>query len=229
MSKLLKSFDTAVVGVTFNNDDGSSRQQILSETDVDDPVTLEFYEYDGNPACAVYVFGKQIGHVRKEFAAELAEQYNGCYFVGKVKKILGGPEYGLPNYGCVIDIYIYDEDPTSAERTFSMFDADRAEQTLQELREQSEQAREEYRQARENLSAQRKALRNAVSEVSEEDKKHNKLYGTIYIVLGIILIIISLLLLLTTWVAVIPVVIAILFVVRGYNCLKINSDNSDDI
>lgn len=230
MSELLKSFDTTVVGVTFNNDDGSSRQQILSEIDADDPVTLEFYKYNGKPACAVYVFGKQIGHINKELAAELAKQYEGCYFTGKVQKILGGPEYNLHKYGCVIDIDIYDEEPISVkEITSRSSNTTKAEQALQKSQEKLEQAREELRQTRKAFSAQQKAVRDAAADISEKDKKHGKLYGIIYIVLGIIIAMISLLLLFVSWIAIIPAVFAILSIIRGYKCLKINNNGSNSV
>jgi len=61
-----------VVGVTFKNDDGTSRQALLKKIangtgGFEDPdITFEQYDFQGNPAIGVYVNGKQIGNVPKE-------------------------------------------------------------------------------------------------------------------------------------------------------------------
>lgn len=43
MSKLLKHTETRVVGVSFKNEDGTSRQEILSESYEGESVSLDYY------------------------------------------------------------------------------------------------------------------------------------------------------------------------------------------
>ena len=90
----------SVVGVTFNNKDGSSRQQIIKEL-------YEYYgsnlcvaevklrerTYKGDPAVAVYIDDKQVGFLDKELAADLAwqkEEYGYSAIVTDAW-IVGGP------------------------------------------------------------------------------------------------------------------------------------------
>ena len=57
---------TAIAGVTFNNDDGSSRQAILKDIKArggDAEVELEEFEYKGKPAVRVLIDGEQIGNI----------------------------------------------------------------------------------------------------------------------------------------------------------------------
>lgn len=66
---------TALAGVTFDNDDGSSRQAILKdyyarggEADLD----LEEYDYKGSPAIRVLLDGEQVGHIPRRRVAEVS-------------------------------------------------------------------------------------------------------------------------------------------------------------
>ena len=63
-----------VAGVTFNNDDGSSRQEILKNI-VDNggsaDATFKEYEFNGKPAIAVYADGKCIGSIPRGSAKEV--------------------------------------------------------------------------------------------------------------------------------------------------------------
>ena len=61
MGKLIRTIETRVVGVSYKNDDGSSRQQIISELYEGEDASIEYYEYKGEPAFAVLdSFGNQI-------------------------------------------------------------------------------------------------------------------------------------------------------------------------
>ena len=44
MSELLKSMTTRVVGVSFDNDDGTSRQDIISDLSVGEALLLNYNE-----------------------------------------------------------------------------------------------------------------------------------------------------------------------------------------
>lgn len=60
-----------VVGVTFDNDDGPgrNRQEILREIEADCPrpsaISLEVYDYEGEPAVGVFYRGEQVGNIAK--------------------------------------------------------------------------------------------------------------------------------------------------------------------
>lgn len=110
MSKLLKHTETRVVGVSYRNEDGSSRQEIISNLVEGEHVSLEYYEYENEPAYAVIdMLGNQIGNLSKELASVIYNKYNGCYFDAFVLRITGGDN--TKYLGCVIDISIYDEIP----------------------------------------------------------------------------------------------------------------------
>lgn len=66
---------TSIAGVTFKNDDGSSRQAILKDIKAsgggDAELSLEEFEYKGKPAVRVLVDGEQIGNVPRGRVAEI--------------------------------------------------------------------------------------------------------------------------------------------------------------
>ena len=62
-----ETIEINVVGESFSNDDGSSRQEIIERyVKVDEPANLKFYKYKGKMACSVSVKHGQIGHLPKE-------------------------------------------------------------------------------------------------------------------------------------------------------------------
>ena len=102
----LDEFYTKVVGVTYPNDDGSSRQAILSNCRRGDYITLEFYRYRGRPAYAVFTEHGQIGNLSANLAESLTTEYGSDFFVsGFICQITGGS--GGLYYGCNIFIRIY--------------------------------------------------------------------------------------------------------------------------
>lgn len=68
-----------VVGTSFQNKDGTNRQGILRRIKFDVPeyvcpeVTVKSYEYEGEPAFAVYANDKQIGNISREDIPSLLE------------------------------------------------------------------------------------------------------------------------------------------------------------
>lgn len=66
-----------VVGESFKNEDGSSRQQIIEDyVEELEPVHLKFYTYKGATACGVYAdpsHTKQVGNIPKDEVEELYE------------------------------------------------------------------------------------------------------------------------------------------------------------
>jgi len=99
-----KHYEVDVVGVTFNNDDGSNRKDIICTLKPGDVVLVLPYIFDDEPAMGVYTVNKkQIGKIPGYLYDELA-QFNGKKTVGRVSKIsgTGAGEY----FTLIIDMYI---------------------------------------------------------------------------------------------------------------------------
>ena len=105
--ELCDSFITKVVGVTYSNDDGTSRQEILSHCMIGEPVGFYYYTYNGQPAYAVISDHGQIGHLSQKIATDLDQTYgdDDTYISGQISDITGGTD-GL-YYGCSLMVCIY--------------------------------------------------------------------------------------------------------------------------
>ena len=101
-------YEVDVVGESFNNDDGSSRQDIIkSYISKKSIIDLEFYLYEGEPACRVMIAGKQIGHLPKTEAKKLFEHIKrGGDAQAKVSHFGKSKESGLYGVTLKIDKYI---------------------------------------------------------------------------------------------------------------------------
>ena len=83
-----------VAGVTFENEDGTSRQNILSnlkfvpEEDLD--VTFTETTYDGAPAIEVHINGDQVGYVPKAKISTMQEALASFAWTIEDVRILGG-------------------------------------------------------------------------------------------------------------------------------------------
>lgn len=74
------------VGVTFNNDDGTSRQELIRKLYYHEPpftnkeieLALEEYEYRGEPAFKVLVDGYQLGNLSRADAKYMEENKDRC-------------------------------------------------------------------------------------------------------------------------------------------------------
>ena len=103
-------FYTKIVGVTFKNDDGSSRQNILEtlsklNSDNRDIVLKREPEnaYDKN-AIAIYFKNSRIGFFSKELAKEISiEMDKGVNYTASISTITGGGDY---SFGCNIKVDI---------------------------------------------------------------------------------------------------------------------------
>lgn len=104
-----------VVGVTFKNEDGSSRQKYIRQLDDDDFLTFESFEYEGETALHVLdPRGHCIGNVPKSLVPTILDYYNKGYeFDIFVANILGKDEFGEwidgYNAGIEMGIRIYDK------------------------------------------------------------------------------------------------------------------------
>lgn len=103
---LVEELQTKVVGVSYINADGSSRQPILSRCHAWDPVYLHFYRFHGEPAFAVVTDYGQIGCLSARLAARLYASYGErAIYAAKITSITGGAN-GL-YYGCNLLIQVY--------------------------------------------------------------------------------------------------------------------------
>ena len=104
---LVRSFHARVRGTSYPNDDGSSRQEILSRCLVGEPVSFNWHTFNGDPACSVISDHGQIGFLAADLAADLVRDYDSddYYFVAQISDITGG--YDGYSYGCNLLIAIY--------------------------------------------------------------------------------------------------------------------------
>lgn len=110
---LVDTISTNVVGVSFSNSDGSSRQEILSRCSIGDEVYFRFFLYEGKPAYAVITNRGQLGNLPADLAKTIDRKYTGCTFRGLVTELTGG--YDGLYYGCNIHISVFrkkQEQPT---------------------------------------------------------------------------------------------------------------------
>lgn len=89
-SRVLDTIRTKVVGVTFNNEDGENRQDILSKMSGSEDITVEKYTYNGEPAAYVKWGDKVIGNLSAELAGDLARKYPKARYTAEILEISGG-------------------------------------------------------------------------------------------------------------------------------------------
>lgn len=109
----VEAWDFPLVGSSFRAEDGSYRQTALRQAfkkqeDLEPIlVDLERYEYDGAPAYRVYFDDREVGHVPKDVAAELAQmESNGYTAFGDDCEIYGGPERDFPSKKFGARVYV---------------------------------------------------------------------------------------------------------------------------
>lgn len=107
----VREIRTKVVGVSFKNEDGSSRQEILSLCKEGHAIQLLPFRYQGDPAYRVITQYGQIGNLSADDAALLDEFYSGYVIIGNISKITGGTNGHY--YGCNIILRIYQEKSAS--------------------------------------------------------------------------------------------------------------------
>lgn len=103
---VVRDFNTKVVGVTFGNDDGSSRQEIIKACKPGDDIIFKPVPTAEYPD-AIGVFnkkGQQLGHLGADLAADLKNNYPNNPMSVTITDITGG---GDKNYGCNLHIIIY--------------------------------------------------------------------------------------------------------------------------
>lgn len=101
-----KVIRTKVVGVTFQNKDGSNRQEIIADCFDGQQLELEAYTYKGAPAYAVMDgYGGQLGNLSAEIAQVLHDLPDDWIPYVEVSEITGGGHD--ENLGCNIIITLY--------------------------------------------------------------------------------------------------------------------------
>lgn len=107
MSGAFKCFHTKVVGVTAKNDDGTSRQDILSDCSVGEELYLERDQYDEHDANAIEVLTtdyQTLGYLKRKVAADMAPLMDaGVEFTCRISELTGGTE-DKETLGCNIRI-----------------------------------------------------------------------------------------------------------------------------
>lgn len=102
-SKANKIIEIDIVGESFKNKDGTSRQYIIeNHAKVGAPAYLHFYTFKGSPACAVSIDGGQIGHLPKEKVTPIKELVKVASATGAIITHFGKSPGGL--YGVKIEI-----------------------------------------------------------------------------------------------------------------------------
>lgn len=101
---------TKIVGVTFDNDDGSSRQKIISKhCHTGQTLKIIHSPMKGYPNAVKVCLnnGKQLGHLSNDLAKDIVDySKQGYYIFSKVLSVTGGEE-GKKTRGCNIIIYLY--------------------------------------------------------------------------------------------------------------------------
>ncbi len=113
-----ETYTIDVVGESFNNDDGTSRQNIIKYiVKKGASVDLEFYLYEGKPACRVFVANKQIGNLPAWFAPKLLEHIKkGGRVNASVDHFGMSEESGLYGVTLLMQQYI----PDNVKKTLSL-------------------------------------------------------------------------------------------------------------
>lgn len=88
--KIAETIRTKIVGVTFDNEDGENRQDILSRMDGSEEITVEKYTYNGEPAAYVKWGNKILGNLSAELAKDLARKYPKARYAAEILDISGG-------------------------------------------------------------------------------------------------------------------------------------------
>lgn len=108
---IVKIYRTKVVGVTFKNENGTSRQAFLEYAYPGEALAFKEFDYYGDPAYAVFTkHSEEIGRIQKDLAADIHDVIESdtreLIMYGKIKDITGGEEEGQENYGCNITVYL---------------------------------------------------------------------------------------------------------------------------
>ena len=91
--RIAETVRTKLVGVTYDNEDGENRQDILSKMTGDEEVEVEKYVFNGEPAAYVKCGNKVLGNLAAELAKDLAKKYPDARYAAEILEISGGGTY----------------------------------------------------------------------------------------------------------------------------------------
>lgn len=106
--KIAETIRTKIVGVTFENEDGENRQDILSRMTGDEQIEVEKYTYNGKPAAYVKWGNKILGNLSAELAEDLERKYPNAQYTAEILEISGG---GVQTFGCNIELDVITQQP----------------------------------------------------------------------------------------------------------------------
>ena len=114
---IVASYELKLKGVTFPNEDGSSRQEnieLLKKYAEENegaviPLVAQLYTYTpeiGAPEPAIKILwnDKEIGNIAKDVVEEIIEKYENPQFTVELKTVAGGDE--KINFGCIVNFHI---------------------------------------------------------------------------------------------------------------------------
>lgn len=108
-----------VAGVTFNNDDGTSRQSVLRKLHFHDSpfneyadVEIKQYEFKDQLAYGIYVNDMQIGNIPADLISFIQENIERIESISHIDVYGGGKKDGKPiSYGCKITLRFLKNNP----------------------------------------------------------------------------------------------------------------------
>lgn len=111
--RIVETIRTKLVGVTYDNEDGENRQDILSSMTGNEEIEVEKYIFNGEPAAYVKCGNKVLGNLAAELAKDLAEKYPDARYTAEILEISGG---GVHTFGCNIELDIIVEERKKAQQ-----------------------------------------------------------------------------------------------------------------
>lgn len=117
-------YKTKIVGVTFKNDDGTSRQDIIESCTEGESLSLEHYYYKDEDAFKVTnVYGEVLGNLKKELTERLIEKYDAGTIEASDVEILNitGEDKGTLGVNIKITITDFLSDDTSNDSIISEY------------------------------------------------------------------------------------------------------------
>lgn len=111
--RIAETIRTKLVGVTYDNEDGENRQDILSSMTGNEEIEVEKYIFNGEPAAYVKCGNKVLGNLAAELAKDLEGKYPDARYTAEILEISGG---GVHTFGCNIELNIIVEERKKAQQ-----------------------------------------------------------------------------------------------------------------
>ena len=112
--RIAETIRTKLVGVTYDNEDGENRQDILSSMTGSEEIEVEKYIFNGEPAAYVKCGNTVLGNLAAELAKDLEGKYPDARYTAEILDISGGG--GVHTFGCNIELNIIVEERKKAQQ-----------------------------------------------------------------------------------------------------------------